>query len=311
MAAQPQPWRIRRYLRIRTRAPKWRLLARAATMFFENDLATSAAAISYYVMLMLFPLLIVLFRIGGTVIGGRELQQFVADYILTLLPGTQLFVKANLAELDKIGAGVVVSCVLLVFWASSWVFTSIEKALNRIWATQHRGFLHGRLLTLGMVVVSFVLMSMSGTLTSGVALLQAAAEQLPIQVPSTLQMLTGVVWQAVFAGASLLGSVLLFSLIYKTMPNTRVNWLETMPGALLAAVAWEGLKHVFAYMLPRFLEEYQVLYGGIWLALVLMTWIYISSLVMLFGAQLTAILHCDHMLVEPSIAPEEKLARAG
>jgi membrane protein len=78
------------------------------------------------------------------------------------------------------------------------------------------------------------------------------------------------------------------------MPNAQVAWIEVLPGAVITALAWEGLKQGFAFLLPRFLEEYKLLYGGAWLALVILTWVYMSSIVMLFGAQLTAVLHCRH-----------------
>jgi YihY family inner membrane protein len=81
--------------------------------------------------------------------------------------------------------------------------------------------------------------------------------------------------------------------------------MEVLPGAVVTGVAWEALKHVFAFLLPRFLEEYRLLYGSAWLALLLLTWVFMSSIVMLFGAQLTAVLHCRHEAAEASLTGAE------
>jgi membrane protein len=286
--------RGRQFLRIKNRTPKARVLTDAVTLFFEHDLTTSAAAISYYSMLMLFPLLILVISIGQNVIGVEAVQHLVIDRILAFLPGTRRFVRESLVTIEQIPVGALVTCVVLVFWALSWIFTVIEKAINRIWATRPRHFLHGRLLALAMIGVLAVLLFISALLTSGVSMLRAAAERLPRAISTSLAFATDMAWQTLLVVASLVVTVALFAIIYKAMPNAKVAWIEVLPGAIITAGAWEALKHVFAYLLPVFLEEYRLLYGGAWLALVLLTWVYMSSIVMLFGAQLTAVLHCRH-----------------
>lgn len=286
--------RGRQFLRIKNRTPKLRVMTDAVVLFFEHDLTTSAAAISYYSMLMLFPLLILVVSIGQQVIGVEEVQRLVIDRILAFLPGTRRFVRESLVNIEQIPAGAVITCLVLVFWALSWIFTVIEKAINRIWATRPRPFLHGRLLALAMIGVLAVLLFISALLTSGVAMLRTAADHFPRVMSTSFTFATDVAGQTLFVVASLVVTVALFAIIFKTMPNATVTWIEVLPGAILTAGAWEGLKHGFAYLLPVFLEEYRLLYGGAWLALVLLTWVYMSSIVMLFGAQLTAVLHCRH-----------------
>ena len=69
---------------------------------------------------------------------------------------------------------------------------------------------------------------------------------------------------------------------------------EALTGAVIAGVLWEAAKFGFAYLLPYF--HYDLLYGSIGAAVALLTWVYLSSIIMLFGAQFTALLHRDHLL---------------
>jgi len=287
--------------RIKNQAPLWRVIAHAVEVFFENDLNTSAAAISYFVMLLLFPLLVLLISLSQTIVGGEEFRQFLIGQVLAVLPGTHQFVRENLESLEELGGRALLSCAILIFWASTWAFTVIERAHSRIWMTPPRSFVRGRLLTTGMVLTSGAILLASALLSAGGALLRAAVSNFSVlHIDDAIQPMMGFAWRIVFAVVSLFVTIAIFMLIYKVMPNTRVLWIECLPGAIISGTAWECLKYLFTNALPWFLEEYRVLYGTVWLALVLMTWVYISSIVMLYGAQVTALLHCERVFARES-----------
>jgi membrane protein len=287
--------------RIKNQTPLWRVIGHAVGVFFENDLNTSAAAISYFVMLLLFPLLVLLISLSQTIVGGEEFRHFLVAQVLAMLPGTHEEVRKNLESLEHVAGGAMLSCAILVFWASTWTFTVIERAHSRIWMTPPRSFLHGRLLTTGMVVASGAILLSSALGTAGAAILQAAVERLPlVHMHDDVLPVMSYAWRVILGIASLVVTVFVFMLIYKLMPNTQVYWIEAVPGAVISGTAWECLKYLFANALPWILDEYRILYGTIWLALVLMTWIYISSIVMLYGAQVTALLHCERVFARES-----------
>ncbi len=293
--------RARQLLRIKNRMPKARVLRDALEEFFENDLTVSAAAISYYAMLMLFPLLIVMFSVGESIVGAGEIRHFLVDRTLAYLPGMREFVRQNVEQVKDIPTGAVVTCWVLIFWALSWIFTIIEKAINKIWSTPARRFLHGRVRSLAMIGILGLMLLGSTVIAAGISLLQAAAEHIPSALPRSLDPFTDLAWQLVLAATSFAVTTAMFAVIYKMMPNAKVTWMEVLPGAVITGVAWEVLKDGFAFLLPRFLEEYRLLYGSAWLALLLLTWSFMSSIVMLFGAQLTAVLHCRHEAIEASM----------
>jgi membrane protein len=190
-------------------------------------------------------------------------------------------------------------------WAGSWVFAVVERASNRIWGTTPRTFLHGRALTLGMIGIVGVLLSVSVFITSVLVALQEIADRLsPLQLEKyrLLGSVGSVFWQIVFALVSLLVTFALFVIVYRFMPNAYVTVRDTLPGAFIGSLLWEAAKYIFAWSLNYF--HYDQIYGSVGAVVAVLTWGYVSSLVLLFGAQLTGVFHREHMehpLPAPSI----------
>ena len=87
-------------------------------------------------------------------------------------------------------------------------------------------------------------------------------------------------------------TVALFVLIYRFMPKAAVTLRDTLPGAFLAGLLWEIAKYIFALSLHYF--HYDQVYGSVGAVVAVLTWSYVSSLILLFGAQLTAVFHYEH-----------------
>ncbi len=182
-----------------------------------------------------------------------------------------------------------------MFWAGSWVFAVIERALNRIWGTVSRTFLHGRALTIGMVGLVGLLLSLSVLVTSAlVALREMTGRFSPRQIEryTLLASVGSAFWQILFAAGSYLITVALFVLVYRFMPKAEVTLRDSLPGAFLAGLLWELAKYIFAVSLHYF--HYDQIYGSVGAVVAVLTWSYVSSLILLFGAQLTATFHYEH-----------------
>ncbi|MBL8151634.1 MAG: YihY/virulence factor BrkB family protein [Blastocatellia bacterium] len=272
------------------------VLSQTFASFMENDLTSSAAALSYFTLLALFPLLFLVLNIGTTVFGTEQLRAFLVERILELLPGTRGFVLKNVEAVTAGSTGLILSCLTLVAWAGSWMFRVIEKAFSRIWNTGCRPFIQARLLNLFVtIVVAFVLI-IASVITSFVALLRSSAERLPMSTLPEVTVFTGFFWHFLFAVLSLFLTIELFTIIYRFLPNTRVTWREAMPGAIVAGILWELAKYGFSRLLPYF--HYDLVYGSIGAGVALMSWVYISSLIMMFGAQLSGVLYCEDLTQE-------------
>jgi len=267
------------------------MFGRALHQFHENDLFTSAAAMSYFGLMALFPTLLLLLAISNKIAGGSQLLSHAVD----VYPGSAKFLRDTINSLSQLGYGAIFTCVILVFWAGSWVFTVIERALNRIWGTVSRTFLHGRALTIGMVGLVGLLLSASVVATSFVVKLRDVASQLSPRQIERYALLTTVgsaFWQIIFFAVSYLITVALFVLVYRFMPRAEVTLRDTLPGAFLGGLLWEIAKYVFAWSLSYF--HYDQIYGSVGAVVAVLTWSYVSSLILLFGAQLSAVFHYEH-----------------
>lgn len=246
---------------------------------------------SYFGLLALFPALLLLLTLSNSIPAGAK----VLTELVKVFPGSAEFLRTTIRSLSNVSTGVIVSCVVVVLWAGSWVFSVIERALNRIWGTTPRAFFHGRALTLGMIGILGLVLLASVLFTSVVVTLQDLAARLPSRVFErwvVLTMLGSAFWQLMFTVGSFLLSTSIFILVYRFMPNTHVSFRDSIPGAVASGVLWEVAKNVFAWSLHYF--HYNQIYGSVGTVVAVLTWSYVSSLILLFGAQLSAVFHREH-----------------
>jgi membrane protein len=276
---------------VRNRSPWGSMLAHSLHQFHENDLFTSAAAMSYFGLMALFPALLLLLAISNKLAAGSQMLAQAVD----VYPGSGKFLRDTIGAFSELGFGALVTCVILILWAGSWVFAVVERALNRIWQATSRTFWHGRALTIGMVGVVGLLLSLSVMITSLLVAMREMAVRLSPRQIARYPLLSSVgsgFWQVIFAAGSYLITVGLFVLIYRLLPRAEVTLRDTLPGAFLAGLLWELAKYIFAWGLGYF--HYDQIYGSVGAVVAVLTWSYVSSLIMLFGAQLTAVFHREH-----------------
>jgi YihY family inner membrane protein len=141
-----------------------------------------------------------------------------------------------------------------------------------------------------------LLLSVSVLTTSLLVALQEIAGRLsPRQLEHypLLSSVGSVFWQIAFALLSLVVTFTLFAIVYRFMPNSPVTIGDTIPGAIIGGLLWEAAKYLFAWTLNYF--NYEQIYGSVGAVVAVLTWSYVSSLVLLFGAQLTGVFHREHM----------------
>lgn len=273
-------------------AGPWRsILSHTLHQFDENDLFTSSAAMSYFGLMALFPALLIMLAMSNRFTAATELLTHAVE----VYPGSTKFLRETIRSMSAAGTGVIITCVIVTFWAGSWVFAVIERALNRIWGTTSRTFFHGRALTIGMIGIVGVLLAFSVMVSALVLRLRELAGRLS---PRTIEHYPLILsagsafWQLIFAIVSFLITAILFVIVYRFMPKAEVTLRDTLPGAIIGGLLWEVAKYVFAWALNYF--HYDQIYGSVGAVVAVLTWSYVSSLILLFGAQLTAVFHREH-----------------
>ena len=294
----------RHHFGVRNRAPWRSLISHTFHQFHENDLFTPAAAMSYFGLLTLFPTLLVLLALGNNFDLGKELLNRAVD----VYPGSREFLRTTIRSLENVGPTVIITCIVVTLWAGSWVFNVVERAINRLWGTKPRAFLHGRGLTLAIIGGIGVLLIASVLLTYVLVALREMASRLTPRQLERVTMLAvagDAFWQLVVSLVSVLVTIALFTLVYRLTPNGRVTLRDSIPGAVVAGLLWELAKYIFASSLHYF--HYDQIYGSVGAVVAVLTWSYVSSLILLFGAQLSVVFHQEtsvvHGVVQAAPAP--------
>ncbi len=268
-----------------------RLLPRVGTTIKDaframvhTDTPRDAAAISYFVLFTLFPSVLVIVAVVDEMLGWLDLHGWVINQIALMFPGS----APSLAGLANPSPPVLISCLILLSWTSTWVFTFVENALNRAWGVRkQRTFWQSRARSVSLMVLGGLLLLISTTVTAAVSSARLRAG-LRLGQGANVQVLSWL-WSVVLVGFGTLAAVMVFALIYKLLPDRKVKWTEAFSGAVAAALLWEIGSYIFGMLLP-FLD-YQKIYGRAGAAVVLLTWIYTSNLILLFGASFSVQWH--------------------
>jgi membrane protein len=271
-----------------SRAQRWLFRQLRVTVIFVTGLARGriqlrASAMTFTTLLTLGPVLVLalsVFRAFGALEG---LRQQVEDYLIAnIAPGSQGQVQAWLrgffAAADR-GAFRGVSIMVLV-GAVVGLLGSLEQAFNDIWGV-HRGrslFQRFSIYTT-LVVFSPILIGLSLSATASLETL--ALQNWLATFPDGFETLLAVVFQL----APVLLTGVAFTLMYTILPNVRVSIRASLPAGMVAGMLWEILKLGYgAYM--RTAVHYGTLYGALAAIPFFLIWVYVSWLVVLFGAQL-------------------------
>ncbi|HET9493541.1 MAG TPA: YihY/virulence factor BrkB family protein [Chloroflexia bacterium] len=254
----------------------------------RNDIGNMAAALTYYSFFSLFPLLIVSITVAAIILGSQgEAADLVLSNLSRLLPGSRDLISEaiNAAFRNRETAGLLaVASVLLLLFSASNAFIALDKAVNRAWDTEKvPSFLIARLISFAMILAAAGIMLVSFAVTLTLATSRALTTQIFGEVPGI-----DVFWQIANLAASVGLMSLMFLLIYRWLPRTHVLVADVWRAALLAAVIWTAVKEGFAYYLGSNFATLDAVYGTLSAVVVLLIWMYISSIIILAGAEFSA-----------------------
>jgi YihY family inner membrane protein len=263
------------------------VLSQALVSFFQEDSLTISASIAYHAILSLFPLMLLLMGIGGAFIGRYELSGQLTIVLGRYLPMKPDFILRNLASISHSFGRVTLVSILLLLWSSSGVFLPLEKALNRAWdVEQRRNWLRSHLVALEMALVLGILILASTALAS---LNLYVHHWVQVKIFHHTNLPLNLFYNTAFLLMTFGLTLAMFLTLFQRLPNHPLRVSEVLPGAVLTALFWEAARSLFTLLLPHF--NYSHVYGSIGAMVALMTWAYISSAVLLFGAQVSNALY--------------------
>lgn len=276
--------RLRRLGRKLDAIPIVHLFYRTVKEMGADDATHMAAGVAYYAMLSLFPLTVGLISLLGLMLDSEALEGEIIGFFQTYIPGSKELLAANINATGNIRGFLGVISFLGLFWSASLLFGAITRAVNRAWDIhKDRPFYIDKLrhILMAFSVAPLFLMSFGTTAT-----LQFIGTY-DIPVIGRVEFLDHDAINLLTRPLPFLFSLTIFLMIYKFTPNTQTYWRYVWPGALLAAVLFEVSKSVFVFYLDNF-ADYERVYGSLASVIILLGWTYISSLILITGAEFSS-----------------------
>ena len=273
----------------------WRLLADAADAFIEDHAPRMGAALAYYTLFSIAPLLLIVVSVAGLVFGEQAARGEMFEQLQGLI-GTDgpRTLQDLLRGVNRPGEGLVSSvvgaAVLLV--GATTVFAELQSSLDRVWRVEHApdsgglwSWLRVRLLSIGMVLgIGFLLMVSLVVSAALAAFSKWAGPWFGEEV-----LLLAALFNLLFSFAFI---VTLFAMIYKWLPRVRVAWRDVWFGAALTAALFTLGKFMIGLYIGR--TALASTFGAAASLVVVMLWVYFSAQVFLFGAEITSIFAYRH-----------------
>ncbi|HEY1242071.1 MAG TPA: YihY/virulence factor BrkB family protein [Bryobacteraceae bacterium] len=264
------------------------LLSTTYAEWDKHDAQTQGAALSYYTVLSLAPLLVVAVSIAGLLFRKQAVQDAIISQMKAVVPAGADAIRTMLTHAQSPGAGIVASIIgfAVLLWGASGVFTQLRKALNRIWdipANEKGGWFamvreqfHSFALVVGLGFLLLVSLAVSTFLA---ALGKFGSQYLPVAI-----------FHVANALFSLAVITVVFALIFRFVPRQTLPWRRLWPGSFGTSVLFTIGKFLLGFYLGR--ASVASAYGAAGSLVVLLIWVYYSSQLFMFGAEFTRIYAC-------------------
>lgn len=266
----------------------WDLLKETVSEWSKDKVSLLAAALAYYTVFSLAPLLIIVIAIASLVFESEAVKGEIVGQIQELVGsnGAQ-FIKTAIENASKPTTRTIASIINLVvlLFGASGVFAQLQETLNTIWSVQPKPglgvikIIQNRFLSFTMVLgIGFLLLV---SLAFGAAL-TALFNFLSKSIPGI-----DFFWQIANHIFSFVVITLLFALIYKVLPDVKLAWSNVSIGAAIASVLFTIGKSLFGIYLGN--SSFSSTYGAAGSPIIVLAWVYYSAQILFFGAEFTKV----------------------
>lgn len=265
------------------------LAKRTVTYYLENDMLTYAAALAFQALFSLFPFLIVLIAM----LGMLDLMQFfdwIRQQAAVLLPDEAMAqVDRVIEEVQQPRGGLISIGLIVALWVASGAMRVTINALNKVYKVKE-GRPFWKLYPLSIVYtlgIAGMLISAAILMVLGPQAMTWLAEQIGLEKAIVT------IWTWLRLPVALILLMITVAFVYYIAPDVEQKVRFITPGSILAVLVWIGASMGFGFYITNF-ADYSAVYGSIGTVVVLMMYFYISAAVLLFGAELNAVIE-DHV----------------
>lgn len=257
----------------------------AYRQFLECRAPDAASSLAFWWVFSLFPILAVIAVVASFFVDAGKLIDVIVTITSPILPFSTQLIALNIIRFLRLRSAFGVVGTLGFVWSSSNVFMILYTNINVAWdKARFRNLIQRRLIALGMVAVILAGLLIFLLAATAVDVLRSTngplAQSLAVGGSGLVKILTGI--------APSLASFIVFFMLYRFIPNTRVAWRDALWAALICAGLWEVTSTLFSFYLKSGLTNYDVVFGSLATLTVTMLWFYLNSTVLLLGAHLSS-----------------------
>lgn len=265
------------------------LLKNTGIAFSDDNAFKLSASLSYYTIFALGPLFIIIISLAGLFFGHDAVQGKLYEQIKALVGNDAALqiqeIIINASRSHATAAGAIIGIIIL-FIGATGVFTEMQSSINFIWSVKSKPkkgwlkFLFNRLISFSLVIgLGFVLL-VSLVINALLALLSDKLMRLfPHYTVYLFQGINLIIILLVISG--------LFSVIYKVLPDATISWKDAIIGSSFTAILFLAGKFLIGYYLGK--SNLGLTYGAAASIIVILAWVYYSSLILYFGAEFTKV----------------------
>ncbi|MBC5630358.1 YihY/virulence factor BrkB family protein [Clostridium sp. NSJ-6] len=250
----------------------------------NDDIFALGAQLAYYLILSFFPFLIFLM----TIIGFSKLDSMqIIEGLSAILPSSVFELTSTIIVevVENQYTGLLGVSIVLSMWAASSAFRAVTKGINKAYnLKENRSFIKRAIIAL---ICTFAL---AFTIVVALVLLvfgNLIGDLLISYIP--YNALIGKLWNLIRYIMVLTIMICIFAGIYRYTPAKRISWREAFPGAIVSTIGWLIVSLGFSFYINNF-SNYSRLYGSLGAVFVLMTWLYISSIILILGGEINSVL---------------------
>jgi len=286
--ARPSPPAVREVRKRQSLTPKaiYELLKMTYSEWSKDKVPRMGAALAYYTIFSLAPLLVIAISIAGLIFGADAVQGQIMGEIQGLIgPDSAKAVQTMIQSADKPANSTIASLMglIVLLVGASGVFTEMQDALNTIWdantnaKTGWWNYLRGRFLSFGMVLGIGFLLLVSLVLSAALAAMANYLESV-VTIPAALLHSVDFLFSVFFI-------TVLFAWIFKLLPDVRIPWSDVWVGAVLTSVLFTIGKSLIGFYIGKSVTAST--YGAAGSLVIIVAWIYYSAQLLYFGAEFT------------------------
>ena len=271
----------------------------------QSEVHTYAFSVAANSILSLFPFIVMTWTIERRIFHSPAMESILGNMLWYFLPAHQDFVVKNMGLLAHARGKVQIISIVTLLISSTGVFLPLEVALNRVWGvTENRSYLLNQLIALGLAVSVGLLALFS------IALTAAQNQVLSILFLNRTQGLVfHLLGGSVLRLSAAIFSVGIFFLIYYVLPNRKLPVRAVLPTAIVTGLLWEMAKAIYVFVLPWM--DLQSAYGPFSVSVSLMIWAFLTGLILLAGAHMSATRHTLRLARQADIEEQRKKAGEG